>query len=47
MIFLVGRSDFNIRYDVDSGREVDLGVLVDTADSGHLVSVPHGELLKE
>jgi hypothetical protein len=47
MIFLIGWSDFNVRYHVNTRRKVDFGVFVDAADGRHLVSVLHCELLKK
>lgn len=47
MIFLIGWSDFDVGYYVNTRRKVDFGVFVDAADGRHLVSVFHGELLKE
>ena len=46
MVLLLSLSDFDVRHHVHSRREVDLGVLVDAADSSHLLAVFQSELLE-
>lgn len=47
VVLLLGWTDFNVGDNVDARGKEDLRVLVDTADSGHVFTVLHCELLEE